>query len=122
MNDPVVSAPFVQTGKLRMLGITSKRRLATFPDVAPLAELGLPGYEYVSWIAMFGPAGLPPEVTQRIQQALVKVMADPAIEKFATDAGMIPVTSASPEHLRTFLQEQIRLWGHWTKQAGLTPT
>jgi len=120
MNDPVVTAPFVQAGKLRVLGITSKQRLATFPDVAPLAELGLPGYDYASWSGMFAPAGLPPEITQRLNQAFVKVMADPAIEKFIAAAGIIPVTS-TPERLRTFVQEQITLWGRWSNEAGMTP-
>ncbi len=121
MNDPVVAAPHVQAGKLRFLGITTKQKLSTFPNVAPLAELGLPGYEYASWSAMFGPAGLPRDVVQKVQQAFVKVMADPEIMTYVANAGMIPVTS-TPDGLHTFVQDQIRLWGRWTKESGLTPT
>jgi len=121
MNDPVVAAPFVQSGKLRVLGITSKQRLTSFPDVAPLAEQGLPGYEYASWSAMFGPAGLPPEVVRKLNQAFVTVMADPEIAKFVSAAGIIPMTS-TPEGLQTFVQGQIKLWGQWAKETGMTPT
>ncbi len=121
MNDPVVAAPFVQSGKLRILGVTSKQRLATFPDVAPMAELGLPGFDYASWSAIFGPAGMSAEVVQRLNQAFVKVMADPAIQQFVSAAGIIPVSS-TPEQLRSFLVEQIGLWGRWSKEAGLQPT
>lgn len=120
MLDPVVAGPHVQAGKLRMLGITSKQRLPTFPDVAPLAELGVPGYEYVSWIAMYGPAGMPPDISQRLSQAFAKVMTEPGLQKFAAEAGMIPVTN-TPDQLRAYNQEQIRLWGRWTKEAGIAP-
>jgi len=121
MNDPVVAGPHIQSGKLRALGITSRQRLATLPDVAPLAESGLPGYDYASWIAVYGPAGLPREITQRIHQGLLKVMADPEMTKYLGGAGMIPATSPSPERLQAFNQEQIRLWGRWVKDAGIKP-
>ncbi len=121
MNDPVVAAPFVQAGKLRVLGVTSKQRLGAFPDVAPLAELGLRDFDYASWSAIVAPAGVPADAVTKIQQAFVKVMADPVIQKFVADAGIIPQTS-TPDGLRAFMVEQIRLWGIWSKQAGLTPT
>jgi tripartite-type tricarboxylate transporter receptor subunit TctC len=57
MNDPVVAAPFIKSGQLRVLGVTSKQRLSMLPDVAPLAEQGLPDYDYASWSAMFAPVG-----------------------------------------------------------------
>ncbi|MBK9609756.1 MAG: hypothetical protein IPO58_26565 [Betaproteobacteria bacterium] len=89
ITDPGVIKPFLQAGKLRILGISSKQRLATYPDVAPLAESGLPGYEYASWVGVFAPAGTPPEAVRRMNQAFVKALADPATEKFLTDLGMI---------------------------------
>lgn len=120
MNDPVVAAPFVQSGKLRMLGLTSKQRLTSFPDVAPLAELGLPGFEYASWSAMFGPANLPPEIVRKLNQAFVTAMADPEMSKFVSASGIIPMTS-TPERLLAFVQGQIKLWGQWAKDTGMTP-
>ena len=120
VTDPGVARPFVQTGKLRILGITSKQRLSSYPDVAPLAESGLAGYDYASWVGLFAPAGVPPEAVRRINQAFVKALAEPATEKFMTDLGMI-AESSTPEQLQTFVQEQMRLWGRLTKDAGLTP-
>jgi tripartite-type tricarboxylate transporter receptor subunit TctC len=118
MNDPVVAAPFVKNGKLRVLGVTSKLRLAAFPDVEPLAEQGFRNFDYASWSAVVAPAGVPPAIVQKIQQAFVKVMADPAIQKFVADAGIIPATS-TPDGLHTFMVEQIKHWGIWAKEAGL---
>ena len=120
MNDPVVAAPFVKRGQLRVLGVTSRQRIALFPDAAPLAEQGLPDYEYASWSAMFAPAGLPADILRKLHQVFVQVMADPGMQAFATSAGIIPQTS-SPEQLRAYVQEQIGLWGRWTRVAGLAP-
>lgn len=120
MNDPVVAAPFIRSGKLRVLGVTSKQRLPAFPDVAPLAELGLGNFDYASWSAVVAPAGVPQETVRKLHQAFAKVMADTEIQKFISEAGIIPTTS-SPEALQAFMVEQIRLWGLWAKQAGLTP-
>lgn len=121
MNDPVVAAPFVQSGKLRVLAVTSMQRLASLPDVATLAELGLRDFDYASWSAVVGPAGLQNQVVEKVYQAFSKAMAEPANRKFVADAGIIPI-SATTEEFRKFLQEQIRLWGIWAKQAGMVPT
>ncbi len=120
MLDPVIAQPFMQAGKLRALGITSKQRLATLPEIAPLAELGVPGYEWMGWIGLFGPPGLPPAITRRLNEAATKVVSDPAISQFMATAGMIPATT-TPEQTSAHIQEQIKLWGRWTKDAGLTP-
>lgn len=120
MNDPVVAAPFVQAGKLRVLAVTSKQRLASLPDVASLAELGLRDFDYASWSAVVGPAGLPTQVVEKVHQAFAKAMTEPANQKFVADAGIIPIVSTT-EEFRKFLLEQIRLWGIWSKQAGMTP-
>lgn len=120
MIDPVVIRPFVQTGQVRVLGLTSKQKLSSMPEVISLADAGLPGYNYASWSGLFGPAGMPPEVTRRLSQAFTQAVTDPANEKFLADLGMI-TTSSSPESFQAFVQEQIKLWGRLTKEAGLTP-
>jgi len=120
MIDPLVIRSFVQSGQVRMLGLTSKQKLSSMPEVMPLAEAGLAGYNYSSWSGLFGPAGMPPEVTRRLSQAFTKAVTDPATEKFLADLGMI-TTSSSPESFQAFVQEQIKLWGRLTKEAGLTP-
>jgi len=121
MNDPVVAVPHVQSGKLRVLGVTSKQRLVLLPDVSPLSELGLPDFDYASWSAVAGPAGLSGQVVERVHQAFAKAMREPGNQQFAADAGIIPIAS-TPDEFRRFLLDQIRLWGIWSKQAGLTPT
>jgi len=120
MIDPLVIRAFAQTGQVRVLGLTSNQKLSSMPEVIPLAEAGLPGYNYASWSGLFGPAGMPPEVTRRLSQAFTKAVTDPATEKFLADLGMI-TTSSSPEAFQAFVQDQIKLWGRLTRESGLTP-
>ena len=116
--DPLVARPFADSGKLRILGITSAQRLPSLPDVAPLAELGLPHYHYVSWAGFFGPAGLPEAVTQRLNQALVAILATPATQKYLSDLGILGAHS-SPDEFRQFVQQQIALWARLSRDSGL---
>lgn len=121
MVDPLVVRPFVEAGKLRMLGITSGQRLPSLPDVAPLAELGLPHYRYVSWAGFFGPAGLPEAVTQRLNQALVAILSDAETEKYLSSLGILSAKS-SPAEFKRFVHEQIVLWERLSKDSGLEMT
>jgi tripartite-type tricarboxylate transporter receptor subunit TctC len=121
MVDPLVVRPFVEAGKLRILGITSAQRLSSLPDVAPLAELGLPHYRYVSWAGFFGPAGLPEAITQRLNQTLVAILSEPETEKYLSGLGILSARS-SPAEFKRFVQEQITLWARLSKDSGLEMT
>lgn len=120
MIDPLVIRSFVQTGKVRVLGLTSTQKLSSMMEVAPLADSGLPGYNYASWAGVFGPAGMPTDTSRRLSQAFTKAITDPATEKYFADLGMI-ATSSSPESFQAFVQDQIKLWGRLTKESGLVP-
>jgi len=120
VTDPMIVKTHVQAGKLRILGLTSKQRLPTFREVVPMAELGLPNFEYASWIGLFGPAGLPPEMVRRLHDAFAKALADPESVKFLADIGMI-AAPANPAEFGVYVQDQIKLWGRLSKDAGLTP-
>lgn len=116
--DPLVIRPFAQSGKVRILGITSRARLASMPEVAPLAELGLPGFDYASWAGLFGPAGLPADVTGKLVQAFAGAARDSAIVTHFAGLGMI-ATATSGDAFTAFVRDQIQLWGRLVKETGL---
>ncbi|MDB5847975.1 MAG: hypothetical protein JWP29_1727 [Rhodoferax sp.] len=120
VTDPMVTKSFVDTGKLRALAVTTRQRLSSSPDVVPMADGGLPGYEYASWVGLFGPAGMQAEVVQKINQAFLKALTDPETEKFFAGMGMIAAGSA-PDVFQAYVLDQIKLWGRLTKEAGVTP-
>ena len=69
------STEHIKAGKLRGLAVTTAERAASMPDLPTIAEFGLPGYETYTWNALFAPAGTPPEVIERLNEAAVKALA-----------------------------------------------
>jgi tripartite-type tricarboxylate transporter receptor subunit TctC len=102
----VAIMPAVQAGKLRVLGVTSPKRMPSLPNVPTIAEEGLPGYETGSWYGILAPAGTPPDVVNRLNAEINKALKDPEVrERLANDAadpvGGSPQVFA--EHIRAEL-------------------
>ncbi|HEY8357163.1 MAG TPA: tripartite tricarboxylate transporter substrate binding protein [Ramlibacter sp.] len=95
--------PHIDAGKVRLLGTTSARRDPRWPDMPTVGEGGLPGYDLTYWVGLFGPKGLPPEVSSRLSLAVRNILKDEALQKQFTSMGMVAVGS-SPDQL----VEQIR--------------
>ncbi len=111
--------PQAKGGKLRGLGVTSRKRTSLAADVPAIAE-ALPGYELIAWFALMAPAKTPPAVVQRLQDAALKGIAKPDVkEKFgAIGIDVAPMASAE---LGRFIQSEIALWAKLVKLAGIEP-
>lgn len=120
VTDPMIVKSFAEEGKLRILGITSREKLTTFPKVQPLAEQGLPDFEYASWIGLFAPAGVPPAIIQSLHQAFSAALAEPEIGRFLAGIGMI-ASGNTPEAFAAYVKEQVKVWGELTRIAGIKP-
>lgn len=111
------SAPYIQAGTLRALGVTTLERAASFPDVPTIAET-VPGYETYTWNALFAPAGTPPEAIERLGAAAVAAMANPEVvarlEEFSAT-----VVASTPEELSTHVAAEIERWTPIVAEAGL---
>jgi tripartite-type tricarboxylate transporter receptor subunit TctC len=88
------------------------------PDVAPIAEVGLPGYDFAAWSGLFAPKGTPGDVVGVLNKAFVAVMVTPEAKKFFSDIGLEPDTS-TPEGLAEHVKTQTELWGRIAKESGL---
>jgi tripartite-type tricarboxylate transporter receptor subunit TctC len=103
----VAIMPSVKAGKLRVLAVTSRTRLASLPDAPTIAEQGLAGYETSSWYGVLAPAGTPPAVVARLNAELDHALADPQVRASLDREGAVPVggTPADFEnHIRAELQ------------------
>jgi tripartite-type tricarboxylate transporter receptor subunit TctC len=101
--------PYVQSGQLRALAVTSAKRFSDLPDLPTLAEAGVPGYEASSWYGILGPAGIPRDIVLKLNNDLTQIVNSPAIkEKFAT-LGLEPVTG-SPEQFGTYIESEMSKW------------
>lgn len=111
------SLPLVREGKLRALGVTSLKRAAAAPDIPTLAEAGLPGFEAVSWFAMFAPANTPKTIVTKLQLEIAKILKSPDISKRLLDLGLEPIGS-TPEELAAYQRSEIAKWAKVVKDSG----
>ena len=111
------SLPLVREGKLRALGVTSLKRSAAAPDIPTLAEAGLPGFEAVSWFAMFAPANTPKTIVTKLQLEIAKILKSPDISKRLLDLGLEPIGS-TPEELAAYQRSEIAKWAKVVKDSG----
>lgn len=103
------AAPLVASGKLRIIGITSPARLPAYPDVPTFAEMGVGELVVEHWWGLLGPAGLAPEVVQRLQAETAKAIAAPDIRERFSSLGVEPRAS-TPEQFRDLVQSYVRRW------------
>lgn len=109
--------PFVQAGKMRALGISSKTRDALLPDVPPIADT-VPGYEVVGFMGLFAPAKLPPAITARLTSEVNAILKSPdMIERFAAQ-GMRARTS-TPDELAARVRHDHAMWKAVVTAAGI---
>jgi tripartite-type tricarboxylate transporter receptor subunit TctC len=112
--------PQVKTGKLRPLAVTTTRRSSFFPQVPTMDEAGVKGYEFSTWYGLLVPAGTPHAILERLNLAVQKAVASPAVaEQFAAQ-GLEPASS-SPREFAAYLKSEIAKWGRVIKASGATP-
>jgi tripartite-type tricarboxylate transporter receptor subunit TctC len=117
--DPLISAPLAREGKIRALGVSSLNRIGVFPELAPMAESGIPGYEATNWHMIIAPAHTPAAIVQKLHTELMAVTAMPEVKQQIVKIGLLPMDSPSPEALRTFLETEITTWSKFVQQIGL---
>ena len=111
--------PQIKAGKVRAIAVSGAQRSAQLPDVPTFAEAGLPGVESYGWYGFFAPAGTPPEVIAKINEATQKFMKTPEFQKVLTDTGSDYV-GGTPEHFAAFVKAEAAKWGRVAKETGAT--
>jgi len=121
-SDVPPALPLIQAGKLRALGVTTLQRVASAPDIPPLAEVGAPGYDASSWHMVVTQAGTPREIVDKLHATLKAIMGDPEVVAALTRNGTIPQVSPPPDELKSFVKSEIVRWGEVVKKAGIAGT
>jgi len=112
--------PQIQAGTLRALAVTGKTRSESLPGVPTMIEAGVPGYSALTWNGLLAPAGTPPEVVARLNDAIVKAMRSPSMKELLAKIGQDPAWS-SPEEFAAFLREETAKWSQVIKASGIKP-
>jgi tripartite-type tricarboxylate transporter receptor subunit TctC len=111
----------IKAGKIKVYGVTTKKRVPSLPNVPTMDEAGLKGFEVSIWHALYGPKGTPKPVIDKLTKALPEALKDASVRQRFADLGTEPVDEkrATPEALRAHLKAEIDRWGPIIKKAGV---
>jgi tripartite-type tricarboxylate transporter receptor subunit TctC len=111
----------IKAGKIKVYGVTTKKRIASLPEVPTMHEAGLPNLEVSVWHALYAPRGTPKPVIDTLTRALQAALKDPNVtQRFAElGAETVPTSRATPEALRSHLKAEIDRWAPIIKKAGV---
>jgi tripartite-type tricarboxylate transporter receptor subunit TctC len=119
MSTPPSVMQHVQSGKLKAFAVTGKTRHPGLPNVPTTAEAGLKGFELESWVAIFAPAGTPPEVVQKLTTGIQQALATPEAKSRADAAG-IEIRYLPPAQLADMVKSETAFWGKTIKEQHIT--
>ena len=110
--------PYINAGRLRALAITSAKRMGTLPQIPTVAESGVPGYEFASWVGMLVPSSTPGAMVNSVNALTVKATRSPdLVDRFTKDA--TEVVANTPAEFKTFIQSEAKRWARVVKESGM---
>lgn len=112
--------PFVQSGKARALAVTTARRAAQLPSVPTMAEAGVPKFEFILWFGLWGPAGMPAPIVNKIYTDFNRALADPAVRERLMTLGNDTMNMTRPEFSK-FVRQEVAVTARIFKAAGIKP-
>jgi tripartite-type tricarboxylate transporter receptor subunit TctC len=118
----VVSSQLLQlhkSGKLRLLAVTSEKRLAGAPEIPTVVEAGMPDLFYAGWFGLFAPKATPDAIVERIASATRSVMADVSLQDTYRTQGMEPDTDSGPEKFQRLVEDELARLGPIIRSIGL---
>lgn len=111
-------APFLQSKRLRALGVTGAKRVPAFPDLPTIEEAGVPGYELTLWYGLLAPAGTPSAVVSRLNAALTRSLQTADMKERLAALGADPAPT-TPDEFAAMLPPEIKKWATLVKAAGI---
>ncbi len=116
----VAVVPMLGTGQLRALAVTGARRLALLPDLPTIAEQGVPGYDFTSWVGVLAPGTTPPDLVARLNRIVVEATRAPAVaDRLAADGAQ--VVASSPEGFADLIAAELPRWARLVRDSGMKP-
>ena len=116
----ISTRPFFTTGRLRALAVVGPKRTPALPDYPTIAESGVPGFGVENWYALFLPGKTDKAIAVKLQQAVTKIMTDPATEKLLLGQGLDAIGNSQDEFAKLYANE-IDTWAKVVKSVGMSP-
>jgi tripartite-type tricarboxylate transporter receptor subunit TctC len=122
MFDPITTnVPHINAGKVRVLAISSEKRIAMYPDMPTFAEQGYPQMTTSTWVGVSGPKGLAPEVVSRLHEELLKAYKAPDVTERFKEVVLLPEDKPmTPAEYAKFVGDFAAIWSKVSKQAGIS--
>ena len=108
----------INAGSVRVLGVTTKESLKSVPNAVPIVK-EVPGFDLTSWNGIFGPAGMPKPVVDKLNVELQEVLADKEVQKSLSQLGFETWPTKTPEEFAKYVVDQLAHWSTLVKQAGI---
>ena len=108
----------IKEGKVRVLGVTTPKRVAAAPDIPTIAEGGLPGYELVAWQGVVAPAGTPRPVVDMLAAQIAKLLSDPATSERFTAIAIEPLPGSTPDGFAAYIRTEVDRWADIVRKSG----
>lgn len=111
--------PFIKSGKIRAIGVSTAKRIPLLPEVPTLAEQGITNYDIMAWAGLFAPAGTPDAILDRLNAEVVKIFKTPEMQKRVDDLAMVPIPDTR-EHFTAYIKSELVTWNKAVKLSGAT--
>lgn len=117
--DPMLSSlPLAQSGKIKALAVTSTKRVSIAPEIPTLAESGMKGFDFASWYGLWGPKGMPADLTAKIQSEVAKIVKEPAVKEKFAKLGFESIGSTS-DYFAKYITDEMTKYDQIIKAANI---
>jgi tripartite-type tricarboxylate transporter receptor subunit TctC len=113
------SVPLYRGGKLKLLGVANTERSSDIPEVPTVAEAGIPGFRSITWFAMAGPPGTPPELVAKINRDVAEILKKPEVANKLRSVRLEPMGGTTADAVK-FIAEEGKLWGRVINESHIT--
>jgi tripartite-type tricarboxylate transporter receptor subunit TctC len=116
------AAGMISAGKVRVLGVSTAERVASYPDVPTVAEAGVPGFAVAGWFMIVAPAQTPAPIVDKLHKQLIAVMNEPDVKARIDQLSLVSLPTPSVADMQAYVKSEIARWGKIVQQAGIAGT
>jgi len=112
----------IESKRVRALGVSTRSRIAAFPDIPPIGEVGVPGFDVAGWFMVVGPAQMPAPIVARLHDEMAAVLRAPEVKEQIVKLSLVQLEDPSVDDMKAFVKSEIARWSKVVDAAGIAGT